>query len=161
MKRAIVRSLVLGLLLAMMMTITGCDKDTPTALSGDRQIRLQIVSIGTGWPDTTWWGPGAWRSLQKFDKRNYPGVDSAIWIGYFYPASGGGRAHIQLYNYTDSLAIAGSELISDSLGTIPVQSGNIFKALPDHEVTLGFRMRSDSVGTYVLCDMVELYLFRR
>lgn len=160
MRRIITGSLGTVLLLAMM-TATGCDKDAPTALSGDRQIRLPILSISLAWPYTSWSDATVEPMLLKFDKRNYPGADSAIWVASLSTTTPGAPVRIRLYNVTDSAAIAGSDLISYSGQPMLIQSANIFKSFPDHEITLGFQLRSDSIGAYVMCNAAELYLYRR
>ncbi|MBS1911214.1 MAG: hypothetical protein JST22_04450 [Bacteroidetes bacterium] len=150
------------LIVLAVVALAGCGKESSTGPVLDRQIRLPITLQGYGYRDTTWWGSANLdNTLPKFDKRNYQGVDSIIWIASISTSTATVPIRAQLYNLTDSVAIAGSEISTFSTRPVVVQSGNIFAALPDHEITLGYRMRSEGANVYVQLDGALLFMYRR
>ncbi|MCW3111825.1 MAG: collagen triple helix repeat [Segetibacter sp.] len=99
--------------------------------------------------------------LIKFNKNNYPGVDSIIMVSYAYVGNQTNTSIVQLYNITDQAPIANGQIKTNNLYGNYSQTGNVFNSLPDHEITLGISYRSGNDGMFAGTGATYLYLFRR
>ncbi len=115
------------------------------------EIRLRFgenytVTTGTNWfmrSDQT-------EHLINFNKANYPGADSVVVGMSLATGSFSSRCFGELYNVTDFTSIANSQLESNLSGEASrqyVYSGNIINDLPDHQISLALRIRSEVAGT--------------
>ena len=136
-------------------------RDTTIVDSGfDKQIQFYfpiLFSNQTITPEITL------GRINKFNKHNYIGVDSIIFMAN--PSVIGDTSNysiVTLYDLTDSVLIAGSTVsnnVHDNQSTY-VQSGNIYNALPDKEITLAATIRSkrDVSGTGNVAQVTNGYL---
>ena len=104
-------------------------------------------------------------STIRFNKNNYPGVDSITLVcnpGVFESTN---TLTIQLYNITDGIPIANSSISTNNTGTnlmAPIlESGNAFTSLPNHTINLGTSIKSSISGQYSFSGNCFLYLYRR
>lgn len=133
----------------------GCDDDT---LVYDKQIRLEIdgsvSNSSTEWLIT----PYETFTLINFNKHNYIGVDSIVFFGSLYTSDVTNTVYLELYNMTDSTSIQNTTLTSNMNDYIFMSTNNIYDYLPDHEVNLGLRIRSQKEGIGVSSG-ARSYLF--
>jgi hypothetical protein len=94
-------------------------------------------------------------SLLKFNKNNYPGVDSVILACDPY-----GSAIVTLYNMTNQVTISNSTLISNgNVAGNYIETGNLFSVLPTHTVTIGVSLRSADDGKFASSSWLGCYLY--
>jgi hypothetical protein len=125
----------------------------------DKQIRIDIESAGNT-------GDDFWHSnlaLIKFDKRNYVGVDSIIFVANIYTDDTAIYGIAELFNYDDGSTIQNSTLQSNSPynSNIFTQSENIFQSLPAKEINLGIRTKSSVSGKSMGLGRHYLFLYRK
>lgn len=156
-------------------TSPGCKKtiiqqihDTTITIVVDSNLDRQLMfPIGGGSSLTT--TPGVVSKLYKFNKNNYQGVDSIILMADPYVlifnqyGDSTDSSIVTLYDVTDSVMIAGSTLRSNSFKPeVFLQTGNLFKALPAKEITLGMTVQSakdERSNSYTAAVMSQAYLF--
>jgi hypothetical protein len=125
----------------------------------DKQVRLEVgeSNVGTNSPD--WFNtPFQTFRLIKFNKLNYSNVDSITFVPSMYTPIASNKVYVQLYNWTDNVEIANSELTSNTTDYIFIESKNIFDQLPNKEITLGIRLKSESSNYYVSTG-IRSYIF--
>jgi hypothetical protein len=89
------------------------------------------------------------RASALFDKSAFPKAWRATFATTIRTSEIGNKAYAQLYNMTDSVVIAGSELYSDTQYFSWVETADILKHLPDKPVLLAVRIRSEKKGFWV------------
>lgn len=98
-----------------------------------------------------------------FNKNNYVGVDSVILAANPSNYNDGIRSYVDLFDATNNVAIANSEL--SRVSTYPddtyIYSGNLFASLPDQTVDLGIRVKAQEAGLSATAGRPYLILFRR
>jgi len=100
--------------------------------------------------------------LIKFDINNYPGVDSVIFVVERAKTSDSNSDIIfELFDLTNGIGIAGSEIKTNSTAKTRIFSDNIFSSLPQSEIDLGLRIRSEVDGTFGEAENVYLFLYDR
>lgn len=128
----------------------------------DKQIRLVFPNVAHSTIDT---GNGmvlpSLTHIFKFNKAYYPNVDSVIFVGLIRTTDTSASCIAEIFNVTDTVAIANSAIQSDSTTLVSVESKNCFANLPAKEVTLAVRIRSAVQGTSVSVARAELYLYRK
>ncbi len=96
MEFATVRSIYYQILSVMLsaLCVSACCSDNTTGpdsargAARDKQIRLPFVSTNDiAASDTVWYTGGPFHTLIDFDIRDYPGVDSAVLIGFMLRAN--------------------------------------------------------------------------
>jgi hypothetical protein len=145
--------------------LIGCTKEGPMGPAGqdaysDSQIRLPMLSGG----NTTSEDGVLISGIIKFDKRNYEGVDSIIFIAYPYSGNINNYCMVELYNFTDSVVIENSLLKSNQPGNSQVyqETGNLYNYLPDKEIDLGISIKSEHEGSFSgIINYSYLFLYRR
>lgn len=88
--------------------------------------------------------------LVKFNKANYPHLKSITFFASLATSDNSSIAEVELFNVTDSVSINNTLLQASTLqlNYKLVQSVNIFDELPDKEIDLGVRLKSQD-ETYV------------
>ncbi len=107
----------------------------------------------------------------KFNKNNYPGVDSIILVcnPYLDPnfQANTPSGVVQLFNITDNVPIANSQIITNYVRTsadrdTPVrETGNIINYLPNQTISLGILVQSSDLSLYCYPGLCYLYLYRK
>jgi hypothetical protein len=124
----------------------------------DKLIVLPILA-GIGNSSTT---PKLGGDLIKFNKNNYPGVDSITFVCNSYVTSSGTTATIQLYNLTDNLPINNSTITTGQLYPPSfLETGNLYNSLPNSTVRIGISLKSSKSGVDVESYLCFLYLYRK
>jgi hypothetical protein len=138
----------------------------------DRQLMLSFGSVDYGNINST---PSlVFAKIYKFNKHDYSGVDSIVFMANPNMSFAGnpGFDHtdsciVTLYNVTDNVPIAGGQFRSNNTdANVFVQTGNLYNALPDKEITLGIMIQStkDETANSVTAAQVSrayLFLFRK
>lgn len=128
----------------------------------DEQIRLVIYSSKVA---ACTCGANRFEGdLIDFDKRNWVGVDSIIFIPSMYADLTGFPAFAELYDQTNSQVIANSTVSTSNTTATHVKSINIYDDLPEEEVDLSIQIRTENpninaTGT-VLTGKSYLMLYR-
>ena len=129
----------------------------------DEQIRLVVYSSKGG---ACTCGANRFEGdLIDFDKRNWVGVDSIIFIPSMYSSRNRAFPAIaELYDQTNDVVIENSTVSTISLTATHIESGNIYDDLPEAEIDLSIQIRSDNPDTdatgTVLTGKSYLMLYR-
>jgi hypothetical protein len=109
----------------------------------DKQLRFGLAgNIGIS-STTPFMHPEVW-SLMKFNVHNYTGIDSVVFYALIKSENSSTNCIVDLYNWTDDEVIPVSELMSSSTTLIWINSGNLFNELPNKEISLSPRIRSET-----------------
>jgi hypothetical protein len=125
------------------------------------QVRFQLVSLtGLGTSSTTGDLAPGWQYLRNFKKSNFSLMNSAI-LSANISTEGTSTPCItivDLYNLTDNVSILGSEVTTNSITRVWVDSNNFLNSLPDKEIDLAIRLRTDVSGGFATCVQAHLIL---
>jgi len=158
------------LLMFFVLIIAGCKKtiENPTTttvvnhdttiVQGDHQIRFQLPSVGS---DNNMYGLSDQQvNIQKFNIDYYTGVDS-IFYSFYATNNDGSYGTVELYNFTDSLPIAGSLInVATNETIVYFQSGNLKASFPHKEITVGLRVKGSKPAAFFSAIYSILYLYR-
>lgn len=98
--------------------------------------------------------------ILHFNKNNYVNVDSIVFTALIRSYVGGNYCIAELYNVTDSTVIDNSNVTTNSTIDEWIETENIINDLPDHDITLSVRVRTENQGSMVSINRACLYLFR-
>lgn len=142
----------------LMLIIAGCKKTVVNEAPGDRQVRFSLP--GNIIYDSIYSLTGEQNNIQKFNIDYYEDIDSVIY-SFYSEVQEGNNGTVELYNFTDSVPIAGS-LIHVSRNEVIdfYQSGNLKAAFPHKEITLGIRLKGFVQGKFLNAVSGNLYLYR-
>ena len=121
----------------------------------DQQLRLLLAASGTqNGVGTSNTAGDFFGLIIKFDKRNYPEVNSIVFSPHVFNGNSANQTFVELYNITDDVVIVNSTLspssTAGSLETAEIlESANLFDDLPEKEITLSIRLRSSDIGTSI------------
>ncbi len=151
--------------------ISGCKGDKgdpgPTGTTGpigsyDKQIRLVFSIIPHGTLDTAWIELSSWYALVNFNKLNYPGVDSIVFLAFAGTLDTSTAAcSLRLYNLTDRTVIQNSMVTASGPDIRLVRTPNIYASLPQGEITIIPQIKSSRQGGVVKAERLELVLYRK
>jgi hypothetical protein len=100
-----------------------------------------------------------WQYLRKFRKSDFSSMRSATLSAYIRCNDAGTTGTVDLYNITDNVPLAGTEISATDTGDgVWVDSGNFWDNLPDKEIDIAMRIRTSIEGSYVLCMQANLTL---
>ena len=127
--------------------------------SGDKQTRLEIGESNNSTSSTDWYSASfqTYR-LIKFNKLNYSNVDSITFVPSLYTSDITNKVYVELYNWTDNVEINNTHMSSNTKDWIFKESVNIYDQLPNKEITLGIRFKSENSSFYVSTG-IRSYLF--
>ncbi len=136
----------------------------PTGLQGvpgdsDKQLRFELSANFANSSITPFMHPEVW-SLMKFNVHNYTAVDSVVLFALVESDNSSVNCIVDLYNWTDDEIIPGSEIMSNSTTLTWINSGNLFNELPNKEISLALRIRSETGSVLVYCGDATLFLYR-
>lgn len=131
----------------------------------DKQVRLVIGGNGLNTRSTEWeLSQYQTFHLIKFNKLDYANVDSitfvpsmSILLDPMFPAQTT-TCHVELFNVTDNVPINNSQLHSNLDEYIFFETGNLYDDLPDREIVLGLRIKSDNPNLAVATG-IRSYIF--
>lgn len=131
--------------------------------SSNPQDRLIILPIDWS-ANTTNTTPVSGIGIIKFNKNNYPGVDSIILVCKPYVGNSSNTAIVKLYNFTDNTTVNNGTISTNNLFSTSAQaylvSGNVFSSLPNYEIALGVSLQSSNEGIMAATGSCFLYLYR-
>jgi len=109
---------------------------------------------------TKYWLSDKIVNIQKFNIDYYADVDSVIYS--FYSGGDNSSGTVELYNFTDSIPIAGSliNVVTNGGDMFYFQSGNVKAAFPHKEITLGLRLKGSVEDGFFNAAQGVLYLYR-
>ena len=162
---AIVNRLLIQRILLLSMSLTfliaGCRKtvEDPTAIpAGDRQIKFSLPYAASY--DTMYWLTDEQVNIHKFNIDFYTDVDS-VFYGFYSFQENDNNGTVELYNFTDSIPIAGSLInVVSNENNGYYQSGNLKDAFPHKEITLGLRLKGSAQVNYLNAVSGYFYLYR-
>lgn len=120
----------------------------------DEQVRLSfgenyLFTSGTDWVISN----NETEHLIKFNKSNYIGADSIVVAMRIATTDVNTKCYGELYNITDGVSIADTQLETTVSNLEPFEyifSENIFNNLPDYEISLTIRIKSETNGVQVI-----------
>lgn len=125
----------------------------------DKQVRIDVGESNVGTNSTDWYNtPFKTYRLIKFNKLNYTNIDSITFVGSLYTPDVSNKVYVQLYNWTDNVEIGNSILISNVDDWIFKESRNLYNQLPDKEIILGIRVKSE-YSNYSVSTGIRSYIF--
>ena len=128
--------------------------------SGDIETRISIE-----WTANTISSIGvSGIGIYGFNKDNFVGVDSIVFVGAPYSGNTLNNSIIDLYDFTSNQVIPGSEIKSnkDFNSTINLFTKNLFNKIPSGSRDLGIRLRSEIQGEFSgIKGNCYLYLYRK
>lgn len=144
-------------LLAGIIALGSCKKETADP---DKQITLDFPLSFYGTGATSFENTPAYSYLIDFDKRDYPKVDSITFLAALSTYASTDTAFARLFNVTDNVEIAHSEIYSSQIkNPTIIGSNNIFSSLPDKRITLAIQVRrSASSPYYVTAGLSYAYI---
>jgi hypothetical protein len=89
-------------------------------------------------------------AIFNFNKANYSGMDSIVFVSKPYSGDLANNSIVDLINKTDNTVISGSQLISNKSGSdaVYLTSINLFNALPNKTIDINLRVRSEFSGKF-------------
>jgi hypothetical protein len=131
----------------------------------DKLERLEVGPSHVGNNSTDWvLSLESTNQLIKFNKLDYANVDSITFVASLVNSepinhiAGINHAYADLFNVTDNVSVNNSQVQSTSSDYIFVESRNIYHDLPNGEITLGVRLKSES-SNFVVTFGLRSYLF--
>lgn len=118
------------------------------------QIRFQLISlVGLGSSSTTGDLAPAWMYLRKFNKKDFSLMKSAILSANISTenSTSASICTVDLFNLTDNVAILGSEVQTTSATRVWVDSGDFLSNIPDKEIDIAIRLRTNTSGGFANC----------
>ncbi|WP_203256358.1 DUF7151 family protein [Hyunsoonleella ulvae] len=109
----------------------------------DEQIRLILFSGISGLCTSEFSTMGG--ELIDFDKRNWIGVDSIVFIPKIRSHNTSNTAFADLYDLTNDRVIDNSTVSTTSDTYIHIESPNIFDDLPEEEINLSIQLRTENL----------------
>jgi hypothetical protein len=125
------------------------------------QVRFQLLSLSAmGTSSTTGELSPAWTHLIKFSKSDFSALQSASLFAYISTetSSPGSITTVELFNVTDDVPITGSDLSTSSATRVWVTSGNFLSNIPDKEIEIALRLRTNGPGQSATCIQAYLIL---
>lgn len=137
-------------------------ENTEYICNGNSDIETRISIEFTTSTSTTAGHKGI--GIYGFNKDNYVGVDSIIFVGIPYTESLSNHSIIELFDFTDNKIIEGSEIKSSKNynSAENIFSPNLYNVIPSGNRDLGIRLRSEVEGAHSsMKNKCYLYLYRK
>ena len=101
--------------------------------------------------------------IVKFDKRNWANASSIFYVAWIYSKSSSNSCYVELYNETDEEVIANSILTNNSTQYpgLLMTSENIVSSIPDKEIDISIRLRTQNEGMTVYMGRKAELIIRR
>ena len=97
----------------------------------------------------------------NFNKQNYIGVDSAVFVANIRAGNSTTLGYAELYDETNGQVISNSIVSTTNTNFTTLESGNLFDNLPDGTVNLTIQVRSETSGvTTSINGKNYLFLYR-
>ncbi|SEL81808.1 hypothetical protein SAMN04487910_3349 [Aquimarina amphilecti] len=115
------------------------------------ETRLVLFSNGSGASGTSSVEGRKMGEIIKFDKRNWENASSIYYVAWIYSENSNNSCFVELFNETDGEVIANSVLTNNSTNYpgILMISENIISSIPEKEIDISLRLRSENEGTTV------------
>ena len=166
--RPILRVSLLLSTVIVLLVVVGCKGSIgdpgPTGPPGssDKQIRLTFAQVPFGTGDTSWRSAPPWFALLNFNKVDYPGVDSIVFVAFLGTLdTSRASGSVRLKDSTNNIAISNSLVTAHGPGIEWVQSGNIYASLPSTTISIIPQIRNDVQNSGFKSERLELILYRK
>ena len=130
----------------------------------DRQIRFTLLEIpGTSNNGNENKTEGFYIGrLEKFNKDNWPGVDSAIFVTNIQTTNAAHHAYAELFDLTHHAVIENSTVYTYNTNAVRLTSENFYDNLPEGEVDLTIQLRiENTASTSYISGTSYLFLYRK
>jgi hypothetical protein len=127
---------------------------------GDKETRISIDFSANTTSSTSVKGIG----FYGFDKDNYAGVDSIVFVGAPYSGNPNNNSILALYDFTANQVVPGTEMKSnkDYNSSSNIFTQNLLNIIPAGKRDLGVILRSEVDGQYsAMKGNCYLYLYRK
>jgi len=127
------------------------------------ETRIVLFSSGTGASGTSFVNGSKMGEIINFDKRNWANASSIFYVAWIYSESSSNSCFVELYNETDGEVIPNSILTNNSTqypGLLMI-SENIISNIPDKEIDISIRLRSQNEGVTVYMGRKAELIIRR
>jgi len=131
---------------------------------GNSDKQIQLLFGGDFGTDLSQWliSPYSTYNLIKFNKQYYVGVDSIVFTCSLKNDDPTNKVYAELFNLTDSLSISNSQIEANKVNYDYIDSKNIYNSLPNKEITLAIRIRTEKNGVWVSTGKTSfLFLYRK
>lgn len=127
------------------------------------QVRFQLISlVALSSGSTTGTLTPEWMYLRKFKKSDFSSLQSAILSGYISTQGDlESTCIVELFNLTDNIVIQGSTITTNSKKRVWVDSPNFLENIPDKEIDLAIRLRTNIEGGNATCTQAYLILSKK
>ena len=137
-------------LIVLCFHLQSCEKEqeqNSISINLDKQIRLNFpyMSVFTNSTSGVILSPGF--SLIDFNKSNYENVDSIVFSASISTDDTTAHCIAELFDLTDNIVIFNSLIETNKHNTVWVESKNIFASLPDKNIDLSIKLRTDKQGS--------------
>ncbi|MEM9650230.1 MAG: hypothetical protein AAF969_17265 [Bacteroidota bacterium] len=125
--------------------------------------RIVLFSSGSGASGTSSVEGRKMGEIIQFDKANWPNASSIFYVAWIYSESSSNSCFVELYNDTDGEVIANSVLTNTATqypGILMV-SENLISEIPDKEIDISIRLRTQNEGTTVYMGRKAELIIRR
>ena len=127
------------------------------------ETRIVLFSNGSGASGTSSVEGKKMGEIIKFDKRNWANASSIFYVAWIYSESSSNSCYVELYNETDGEVIANSILTNNSTQYpgLLMTSENIISSIPDKEIDVSIRLRTQNEGVTVYMGRKAELIIRR
>lgn len=140
------------LLIILPIFLGSCDLDI-------KQLKIDFKISGT--TNTTSFSEGEILDQYRyfdFNKKNYGTCSSITLVGFIRTKDTHSSCFLELYNLTDSVVISNSTISTNKTSFNWVESQNIVEDLPDKDIDVTIRLRSELDGSWVDLNSASLYI---
>ena len=127
------------------------------------ETRIVLFSNGSGASGTSSVEGKKMGEIIKFDKRNWANASSIFYVAWIYSENSSNSCYVELYNETDGEVITNSILTNNSTQYpgLLMTSENIISSIPDKEIDVSIRLRTQNEGVTVYMGRKAELIIRR
>ena len=127
------------------------------------ETRIVLFSNGSGASGTSSVEGKKMAEIIQFDKGNWAHASSIFYVAWIYSESSSNSCYVELYNETDGEVIANSILTNNSTQYpgLLMTSENIISSIPDKEIDVSIRLRTQNEGVTVYMGRKAELIIRR
>ncbi|MFH2144133.1 MAG: hypothetical protein ABIJ97_17030 [Bacteroidota bacterium] len=132
------------------------------SMSNDKQIRFEFGPSNTYGLTTT---DGQIidkpsQTIIKFNKDNYSNIESIVFGASIYSSSSSSNCIVELWDITNNSIIANSSLNTSNINETYIESQNILLNIPNGEITLAVKIKSDTENSGAWISKAYLFVNR-
>jgi hypothetical protein len=135
--------------LPLLLILLQCDKDEALI----KQLRIELGGCQTSGSSIST------SSYKNFNKNNYSGLKSIIFMAHISTSYNRSTCCVNLYNLKDSIDIENSALTTTSESSEWLESGNLLEYFPDGDFDLALHVTSEYSYYSAYVNTAYLYLY--